>query len=336
MANPRAGPRVLRRRARTAGRARSVELTAHFHNTRGQGLANVYAALEAGIDSFESSFGELGGCPVPAGATGNVATEDVVSMLHEMGVQTGIDLRGAAQGAPARCSTTSAVRWAATRSWPARSTGTAGRTPTRSDVFDAVLIANRGEIARRVIRTLDRLGIDSVAVYTPADRHAPFVREAVEAVADRLLPGHRGGRRRVRAVGRRGAAPRLRLPVGEPGAGAGLRRRPAWRSSGRRPRPVELMGDKLRAKEAAAAAGVPVVPSFTEAEAARRAGATTCTRCWSRPPPAAAGAACASSSASRTSTPRWPPRAARPGPGSAMTGCSSSASSRGRATWRSR
>jgi hydroxymethylglutaryl-CoA lyase len=69
-----------------------TELTAHFHNTRGQGLANVYAALEAGIDSFESSFGELGGCPVPPGATGNVATEDVVSMLHEIGVQTGIDL----------------------------------------------------------------------------------------------------------------------------------------------------------------------------------------------------------------------------------------------------
>jgi hydroxymethylglutaryl-CoA lyase len=69
-----------------------VELTAHFHNTRGQGLANVYAALEAGIDSFESSFGELGGCPVPPGATGNVATEDVVSMLHEIGVQTGVDL----------------------------------------------------------------------------------------------------------------------------------------------------------------------------------------------------------------------------------------------------
>jgi len=69
-----------------------VELTAHFHNTRGQGLANVYAALQAGVESFESSFGELGGCPVPPGATGNVATEDVVSMLHEMGVQTGIDL----------------------------------------------------------------------------------------------------------------------------------------------------------------------------------------------------------------------------------------------------
>ncbi|MCW2966941.1 MAG: pyruvate carboxyltransferase [Solirubrobacteraceae bacterium] len=69
-----------------------VELTAHFHNTRGQGLANVYAALEAGVDSFESSFGELGGCPVPPGATGNIASEDLVSMLHEMGVQTGIDL----------------------------------------------------------------------------------------------------------------------------------------------------------------------------------------------------------------------------------------------------
>jgi hydroxymethylglutaryl-CoA lyase len=69
-----------------------VELTAHFHNTRGQGLANVLAALEAGCTSFESSFGELGGCPVPAGATGNIATEDLVSMLHEMGIETGIDL----------------------------------------------------------------------------------------------------------------------------------------------------------------------------------------------------------------------------------------------------
>jgi hydroxymethylglutaryl-CoA lyase len=72
--------------------ASAPELTAHFHNTRGQGLANVLAALEAGVESFESSFGELGGCPVPAGATGNIATEDLVSMLHEMGIDTGIDL----------------------------------------------------------------------------------------------------------------------------------------------------------------------------------------------------------------------------------------------------
>jgi hydroxymethylglutaryl-CoA lyase len=71
-----------------------VELTAHFHNTRGQGLANVLAAYDAGVRSFESSFGELGGCPVPPGATGNVATEDVLSMLHEMGVETGVSLEG--------------------------------------------------------------------------------------------------------------------------------------------------------------------------------------------------------------------------------------------------
>ncbi|MGH2874675.1 MAG: hydroxymethylglutaryl-CoA lyase, partial [Solirubrobacteraceae bacterium] len=62
------------------------------HNTRGQGLANVLAALEEGVESFEASFGELGGCPVPPGSTGNVSSEDVVSMLHEMGVETGIDL----------------------------------------------------------------------------------------------------------------------------------------------------------------------------------------------------------------------------------------------------
>jgi hydroxymethylglutaryl-CoA lyase len=75
-----------------AGLELGAELTAHFHNTRGQGLANVLAALDAGVRSFESSFGELGGCPVPKGATGNIASEDLVSMLHEMGYSTGIDL----------------------------------------------------------------------------------------------------------------------------------------------------------------------------------------------------------------------------------------------------
>ena len=74
-----------------AGLELGVELTGHFHNTRGQGLANVLAALPH-VRSFESSFGELGGCPVPRGATGNVATEDLVSMLHEMAYETGIDL----------------------------------------------------------------------------------------------------------------------------------------------------------------------------------------------------------------------------------------------------
>jgi hydroxymethylglutaryl-CoA lyase len=89
MANPR---QVHEFFAAARERLTPVELTAHFHNTRGQGLANVLAALEEGVDSFESSFGELGGCPVPPGSTGNVSTEDVVSMLHEMGIETGVDL----------------------------------------------------------------------------------------------------------------------------------------------------------------------------------------------------------------------------------------------------
>jgi hydroxymethylglutaryl-CoA lyase len=90
MANPRQVREFFALAAASLGEG--LELTAHFHNTRGQGLANVLAALEAGVESFESSFGELGGCPVPVGATGNIATEDLVSMLHEMGVETGIDL----------------------------------------------------------------------------------------------------------------------------------------------------------------------------------------------------------------------------------------------------
>ena len=90
MANPRQVGELFPRWRSALGD--DVELTAHFHNTRGQGLANVLAALEAGCASFESSFGELGGCPVPAGATGNIASEDLISMLHEMGIETGVEL----------------------------------------------------------------------------------------------------------------------------------------------------------------------------------------------------------------------------------------------------
>src|SRR5262249_29227705 len=66
-------------------RLKGVELTAHFHNTRGQGLANVLAALDSGVRSFESSSGDPGACRVPKGATGNTATEPLVSMPNEMG-----------------------------------------------------------------------------------------------------------------------------------------------------------------------------------------------------------------------------------------------------------
>jgi acetyl-CoA/propionyl-CoA carboxylase biotin carboxyl carrier protein len=133
-------------------------------------------------------------------------------------------------------------------------------------VFGIVLIANRGEIARRVIRTLHRLGIGSVAVYTPADRHAPYVREAVHAVE---IPSYLD----IEAVV--GACAKWGAEALHPGYGF-LSENPALARAcadagvvfiGPPPQAGELMGDKLRAKAAAAAAGVPVVPSFTEAEA---------------------------------------------------------------------
>jgi hydroxymethylglutaryl-CoA lyase len=70
-----------------------LELVAmHFHDTRGTALANVYAALRLGVAKFDSSSGGLGGCPYAPGATGNVGTEDVLYLLHQMGIETGVDL----------------------------------------------------------------------------------------------------------------------------------------------------------------------------------------------------------------------------------------------------
>jgi len=65
---------------------------AHLHNTRGQGLANVLAALEVDVTTFDSSLGGLGGCPYAPGATGNIVTEDLVFMLEAMGLRTGVDV----------------------------------------------------------------------------------------------------------------------------------------------------------------------------------------------------------------------------------------------------
>ena len=88
-----ADPAQVRRLARQlVGEHGAARLGCHFHDTRAMGLANVYAALEAGIRWFDSSIGGLGGCPFAPGASGNVATEDVVMMLHQMGFETGIDL----------------------------------------------------------------------------------------------------------------------------------------------------------------------------------------------------------------------------------------------------
>jgi len=71
---------------------RHLELTFHFHNTRGMGLANLLAAVQAGIDRFDGSLGGLGGCPYAPGATGNICSEDALHMLQAMGLQTGVDL----------------------------------------------------------------------------------------------------------------------------------------------------------------------------------------------------------------------------------------------------
>lgn len=69
-----------------------ISLSIHLHDTRGLGLANVLAALELGIDTFDSSIGGLGGCPITTVSSGNIATEDLVHMCHGMGIQTGVDL----------------------------------------------------------------------------------------------------------------------------------------------------------------------------------------------------------------------------------------------------
>ncbi len=69
-----------------------VPLNLHFHNTRGTGLANAVTALELGVADFDASVGGLGGCPYAPGATGNIATEELVHMVEDMGVATGIDL----------------------------------------------------------------------------------------------------------------------------------------------------------------------------------------------------------------------------------------------------
>ena len=68
------------------------EITLHFHNTRGVGLANVMTGLNQGISDYESCFGGMGGCPFAPNATGNICSEDLIYLLHEMGIETGIDL----------------------------------------------------------------------------------------------------------------------------------------------------------------------------------------------------------------------------------------------------
>lgn len=84
--------RVTRLVGETRSALPGAGLNLHFHNTRGTGLANVLAALELGVSDFDASVGGLGGCPYAPGATGNIATEELVHMVEDMGVATGVDL----------------------------------------------------------------------------------------------------------------------------------------------------------------------------------------------------------------------------------------------------
>ena len=89
MANPR---QVRELSGAMMQRFPGADITLHFHNTRGMGLANVLAGLEAGVVRYDASMAGLGGCPFAPGATGNICTEDLVHMLEEMGYDTRVDL----------------------------------------------------------------------------------------------------------------------------------------------------------------------------------------------------------------------------------------------------
>jgi len=90
MANPRQVYHLFRELAHVL--PTGTERAVHLHNTRGSGAANLMAALQAGVTTFDASIGGLGGCPYAPGATGNVSTEDMVAMLHGMRIDTGVDL----------------------------------------------------------------------------------------------------------------------------------------------------------------------------------------------------------------------------------------------------
>jgi hydroxymethylglutaryl-CoA lyase len=89
MANPRQVERMM---TEAVKRFPNTEITLHFHNTRGMGLANVIAGINAGVVHYDASIAGLGGCPFAPGATGNICTEDLVNMLQDMGFDTGVDL----------------------------------------------------------------------------------------------------------------------------------------------------------------------------------------------------------------------------------------------------
>ena len=96
MANPK---QVFETCSRMLGKYPEIKWNLHFHNTRGMGFANVLAGMQAGVERYDSSLGGLGGCPFAPGATGNIATEDLLNMCNEMEIETGINIEQIIEGA---------------------------------------------------------------------------------------------------------------------------------------------------------------------------------------------------------------------------------------------
>ena len=93
------------------------KLSCHFHDTRAMGVADVYAAIEAGIRRFDASIGGLGGCPFAPGATGNVATEDVVLLAEQMGFETGVDMKKLLEASDLATELTGTARGGHAKAW---------------------------------------------------------------------------------------------------------------------------------------------------------------------------------------------------------------------------
>lgn len=116
-ANPRQVKNLVDRLVADNG---ATSLSCHFHDTRAMGLANVYAALEAGVRKFDAAIGGLGGCPFAPGASGNVASEDVIMMLEQMGLSTGIDLAALMRASALATELTGTAPGGRARAWLSR------------------------------------------------------------------------------------------------------------------------------------------------------------------------------------------------------------------------
>ncbi len=330
--------RVLR-----AGRAElpDVELTAHFHNTRGQGLANVLAALEAGCASFESSFGELGGCPVPAGRDRQHRHRgprlDAARDGHRRPASTSSRLLDAARAAQ---------RGARPPARLAHADRRAGRLAAVADVRAGPDRQPRRDRGARRAHARARSGCATVGGLQRRRRRrahvAPPTRVDVgRARSTSYLDVDARRSRAARAAGARAVHPGYGFLSENAAFARAVRRRRADAGSARRPSAIELMGDKARReggrRARPACRSCPGSRAPTDARRRRRV------RRRARLPAGRQGGRgrrrqghARGARARRARPRRSPPRGARPARRSATTACSSSATSSARATSRCR